>query len=58
MITISISAFILVLIFGIVAIVAATTKEKSCPSTFWFWLCVWVALLAWLWPGAALIAVH
>lgn len=56
MITLSVSAFLVVLILGLIAIVVACTRERPMGSPFWFWCAAWVTMLSLLWPGV--IALH
>lgn len=49
--TIHLSAFLIVLILGVAAIVIAVARENPMTSTFWYYTAYWAGLLAFLYPG-------
>lgn len=49
--SITITAFVLVLVLGIVAIIVALTRENPLNSTFFYLTAFWVTCLAHLSPG-------
>jgi len=52
MLTISVTAFVLVLITGLVAILLGVIKENApSASSFWWFLAYWIAALSFLWAG-------
>lgn len=54
--TITVTAFVLALVAGIIAIILGITKENApAASTFWWWIVVWIAVLSLLWPGAVVL---
>jgi len=49
--TIHLSAFLIVLILGVIAIVVAVARENPMTSTFFFYCAYWATALAMLYPG-------